>query len=179
MALTRGEQMSRIRGKNTFPEMRLRRALFSLGLRFRVHYRTPAGRADVAFPAARLAVEVDGCFWHGCPQHYVKPRSGAAFWAAKLRTNVRRDALQVRLLENAGWRICRFWEHEVATDALSVAREVEALVRGDKRPSVPLLRVRAAASIPGSPDWVRLELIDLRDPRYRHRRRRRRVPPGA
>lgn len=179
MALARGEQMSRIRGKNTSPEIRLRRALFSLGLRFRVHYRTPAGRADVAFPAAMVAVEVDGCFWHGCPLHYVKPRTGAAFWAAKLRTNVRRDALQVRVLEDAGWRICRFWEHEVAGDVMSVARQVHAVVKGNACPPAHLLRVRAAIPVPRRPDVVRLELIDLKDPRYRRHRHRRRTPPGA
>src|SRR5436305_4641398 len=106
MGRTRSEQMARIRGKNTSPEMLLRRALWAAGLRYRVHYRTPAGRADIALVKVQLAIYIDGCFWHGCPDHYVRPRSQADFWAAKLAQNVERDRRQTLQLETSGWKVC-------------------------------------------------------------------------
>src|SRR5262245_58811764 len=113
VALTRSEQMARIRGRNTTPELLLRRLLWEAGLRYRLHAKTPAGRPDIAFPQSRVAVFIDGCFWHGCPDHYVRPRSSSEFWSRKLAENVRRDATQTRRLEALGWRVCRFWEHEI------------------------------------------------------------------
>ena len=105
--------MSRIRSKNTTPELVLRKALWAAGIRYRVDYKTPAGRADVAFVTKKVAVFVDGCFWHGCPKHYVAPRSRTDFWSAKLSENVARDRRQTRQLESIGWRVVRVWEHEV------------------------------------------------------------------
>jgi DNA mismatch endonuclease (patch repair protein) len=124
--LTRSEQMARIRGTDTWPERLLRQLLWAGGQRYRLHFKTPAGRADLAFVAKRLAVFVDGCFWHGCPQHYVPPRSSRQFWAGKLRGNVERDQRQTQQLHEAGWRVLRFWEHEVAEDCIRV---VDAVVR--------------------------------------------------
>ena len=91
MALTRSQNMSRIRGSDTRPEMVVRRALWSRGHRYRAGYKTPGGKADVAFPGKKIAVFIDGCFWHGCPAHYVRPRSREDFWSAKLLENVQRD----------------------------------------------------------------------------------------
>ncbi len=116
--------MSRIRGRNTSPELLLRQALTRAGLRYRIHYATPAGRVDVAFPREKLAIEVDGCFWHGCPEHYVRPRGRASFWAEKLTANVERDRAQTLALLAAGWRVLRYWEHEVATDVRTVAADI-------------------------------------------------------
>jgi DNA mismatch endonuclease (patch repair protein) len=124
MVLTRSQQMSRIRGKNTSPELLLRKALFHLGLRFRVHYATAAGKVDIAFCGQRLAVEVDGCFWHGCPDHYVAPKSSMTFWRAKLRENVARDRRQTLALVKDGWRVIRVWEHEVEWDPAAVANRI-------------------------------------------------------
>lgn len=90
-SLTRSEQMSRIRGRDTKPEVSLRRLLWSRGCRYRVHFKTPAGRADLAFVGKKVAIFVDGCFWHGCPEHSVAPRSSRPFWEGKLRANVHRD----------------------------------------------------------------------------------------
>ncbi|HYO69174.1 MAG TPA: very short patch repair endonuclease, partial [Archangium sp.] len=87
MGLTRSEQMSRIRGKDTSPERLLRSALWRAGLRFRLQSRTPYGRPDVVFSKARVAVFIDGCFWHGCPDHYVRPRTRNDFWSSKLLEN--------------------------------------------------------------------------------------------
>lgn len=126
--LNRSKQMARIRAKDTRPELLLRRMLWGLGYRYRLQYRTPGGRADLAFVGKRVAVFLDGCFWHGCPEHYVPPRSSRAFWARKLRDNVSRDQRQARRLEEAGWLALRFWEHEVFESPDSVARQVRQAV---------------------------------------------------
>jgi DNA mismatch endonuclease (patch repair protein) len=93
-------------------------------MRYRLHHKTPAGRPDVAFVGRRVAVFVDGCFWHGCPDHYVRPRSRSVFWAEKLAANVARDRRQTTKLESLGWRVCRFWEHDVFVDLNAVVDEV-------------------------------------------------------
>jgi len=71
-------------------------------------------QADFVFPKLRLAVFVDGCFWHGCPLHETKPRNNAAFWRKKFAANKARDRLVTRTLRRAGWRVLRIWEHELA-----------------------------------------------------------------
>lgn len=104
--------MSRIRGKDTRPEIALRTALWSLGLRYRLHYPIP-GRPDVVFPRQRLAVFVDGCFWHGCPKHSTKPKTNSAFWMDKLEKNVARDRRNEHDLVEQGWTFVQFWEHQL------------------------------------------------------------------
>lgn len=101
-------------GRDTRSELRLRRALHARGLRFRVQYPVPGSTRrtiDIAFTRARLAVFVDGCFWHGCPLHYTVSKTNPAFWAEKLRSNRARDAATNQLLLDAGWEVQRFWEH--------------------------------------------------------------------
>ena len=121
--------MARIRGRHTRPELLIRRLLWAEGFRYRLHFRTPGGRADLAFPRRKLAVFVDGCFWHGCPDHYVRPRSSNGFWSDKLRTNVQRDVDQTLRLEEAGWRVCRIWEHEVFEDPYAALRLVRRALK--------------------------------------------------
>jgi DNA mismatch endonuclease (patch repair protein) len=130
--LSRAAQMARIRGRDTAPEVALRRILWHEGHRYRVHYRTIGGRADVVFPGHRLAIFLDGCFWHGCPDHYVPPRSSRPFWSGKLRQNVRRDRRQTLLLEAEGWQVLRFWEHEVGEDPARVASVIERVLAGTR-----------------------------------------------
>src|SRR5689334_4318438 len=113
MAMTRSEQMARIRSSNTAPEQLLRAALRSEGLRFRIGTCAPGSRPDVVFAGRRVAVFIDGCFWHGCPEHYLRPRSRPDYWAVKLATYVERDRRQTAELTSLGWRVCRVWEHEV------------------------------------------------------------------
>jgi DNA mismatch endonuclease (patch repair protein) len=125
--------MRRIRRRDTAPELELRRALWGRGLRYRLDYKTPAGRCDIAFPGKRVAVFVDGCFWHGCPEHYVRPRSQEGFWAAKLRGNVDRDRRQTLELERREWTVLRFWEHEVRTDTGACAERAARAVAGARR----------------------------------------------
>jgi DNA mismatch endonuclease, patch repair protein len=107
--------MSRQRRRDTQPELALRSELHRRGMRFRVHRRPlPAVRreADVVFPSARVAVFVDGCFWHGCPKHRTWPQRNSPFWASKIEGNVRRDSETDALLAEAGWAAVRVWEHE-------------------------------------------------------------------
>lgn len=164
MGLSRSQQMSRIRGKNTAPELLLRRALYAVGVRFRVHYRTPAGRADVAFPQQKLAVEVDGCFWHGCPEHYVRPRGSEHFWARKLEDNVRRDARQIEKMRASGWDVLRYWEHAVLEDPFAVAADVVRCLRGGRPKRQVLWRVLRATPLDPLGTEERRLLVDLSKP---------------
>jgi DNA mismatch endonuclease (patch repair protein) len=112
--------MARQARAHTAPEVALRQALHAVGLRYRVGYPVPGMRRrtiDVAFTRAKVAVFVDGCFWHACPQHATQPAANSQWWAQKLAGNVERDAATTAHLEELGWRVVRIWEHESAADA--------------------------------------------------------------
>jgi DNA mismatch endonuclease (patch repair protein) len=118
------------RAADTRPELALRSALHRLGMRFRKNCRPDSRvrcRADVVFPGAKVAVFVDGCFWHRCPVHGTSPATNAPYWRAKLDRNVQRDRENDRTLESAGWTVLRVWEHEspdaAATRVAAVIRE--------------------------------------------------------
>jgi DNA mismatch endonuclease (patch repair protein) len=124
--------MARTGRRDTKPEIELRRVLHARGLRFRVDRPVLPGvrrRADVVFGAARVAVFVDGCFWHGCPLHATWPKNNAEFWREKIETNRARDRDTDRRLEEAGWTVVRMWEHE---DVGEAAERLERIVR-DRR----------------------------------------------
>jgi DNA mismatch endonuclease, patch repair protein len=126
----RSRLMSRIRGKDTVPEMRVRRYLHSRGLRYRLHVKDLPGKPDIVFSRYRTVVFVHGCFWHqhpGCP-YAVMPTSNTEFWKSKLEGNVRRDQRHSSALRAAGWRVLTVWECEVRNiERLeSLAREIEA-----------------------------------------------------
>lgn len=104
--------MSRQRHRDTAPELALRRALHAIGLRYRVHPAGLPGRPDVVLTRAQIAVFVDGCFWHRCPEHAVAPKANADWWREKLARNVERDREADRQLQQLGWVIIRVWEHE-------------------------------------------------------------------
>ena len=117
------KRMSRQRVGDTQPELCVRRLLFAAGLRYRKHYPVPGyprRSIDVAFPRQRLAVFLDGCFWHGCADHKSTPKANAGWWAAKIEENRRRDWETTAELESRGWRVMRFWEHE-APEAVMAA----------------------------------------------------------
>lgn len=108
------------RSRDTTPEKLLRSALHAMGLRFRVSARpVPAlnRTADIVFRPARIAVFVDGCFWHGCTTHYTAPRANADYWHEKVRRNQERDRHTDEELAAAGWQVIRVWEHEDVADA--------------------------------------------------------------
>ena len=112
--------MSALRRRDTNPELEIRRLLHAAGLRYRVAYPVP-GRPrrtiDIAFTRRKVAVFVDGCFWHGCPEHGTSPTSNAEWWSAKLAANQARDADTAAHLEALGWFVLRMWEHERPTSA--------------------------------------------------------------
>ena len=105
------KQMKRMPRKDSVPELQLRRALHKLGLRFRVQGRLP-GRPDIVFSKARIAVFVDGCFWHRCPEHSTIPKNNHEWWREKLDTDVTRDRRKDTELEALGWLPVHIWEHE-------------------------------------------------------------------
>ena len=112
--------MSQIRGKNTKPELMLRKTVWKLGLRYRIHYSLP-GRPDIVLVKKKIAVFVDGCFWHGCPVHGVKPKTNRKFWEDKIRANILRDQRNTTRLSNEGWIVLRFWEHQIKNDLITVS----------------------------------------------------------
>lgn len=115
-------RMSAVRKRDNGPEMAVRRLLHSAGLRYRVAWPVPGQRRrtiDVAFTRARVAVYIDGCFWHGCPLHGTSPKANAAWWAEKIATNQARDADATAQLQELGWTVMRFWEHENPEDVRS------------------------------------------------------------
>lgn len=115
--------MSRVKGRDTRPEMRLRRALHAAGLRYRLQVKELPGRPDIVFRGAKLAIFVHGCFWHrhpGC-QHTRTPKSRSDFWERKFEENVERDARQASELEAAGWTVMTLWECETRETATLVA----------------------------------------------------------
>lgn len=118
------------RRRDTAPELAVRRVVHARGLRYRVDHRPLADlnrRADLVFPRARVAVFIDGCYWHGCPEHGTIAKTNAEYWSTKIVTNRRRDLDTDRRLGEAGWTVLRAWEHE---DPAGVAERIVAAVRG-------------------------------------------------
>jgi DNA mismatch endonuclease (patch repair protein) len=114
--------MAANRRADTGPERRMRSHVLRSGLRFRKDYRVRVGdlsvRVDIVFTAAKVAVFVDGCFWHQCPDHETMPKRNAEFWSQKLRRNVERDRDVDRALTLSGWVVVRCWEHEEPSEVL-------------------------------------------------------------
>jgi len=120
----RSRVMARVKGRDTQPELRLRRALWALGVRgWRCHRRNLPGSPDLAFGRARLAVFVDGGFWHGHPSKYWPGRT-SPYWDAKIARNKARDASVNQELEDLGWRVLRLWDFEVNADPVRAAEQV-------------------------------------------------------
>lgn len=119
------------RRKDTAPEMALRRELHRRGLRYRVDMAPLGGRrrADIVFTRARVAVFVDGCFWHRCPLHGTSPRNNGGWWSEKLDANVARDRATDLALTEAGWTVVRVWEHEDAGVAAGVVQRALGVSR--------------------------------------------------
>jgi DNA mismatch endonuclease (patch repair protein) len=129
--------MQATRQRDTPAEVALRSALHRLGLRFRVQRRPVAGlkrRADIVFAPARVAVFVDGCFWHGCPEHATWPKQNAVWWREKIEGNRQRDADTDARLAAAGWLSVRVWAHEKPADA---AERVAGIVRARREAALP------------------------------------------
>lgn len=123
------ERMSAARRRDTAAEMLVRREAHRRGLRYRVDAPLPGmprRRADMLFTRAKVAVFIDGCFWHACPKHRTSPKANGSWWATKLAKNVERDRDTDRHLEGVGWTVLRFWEHE---EPVAVVNRIVAVVR--------------------------------------------------
>jgi len=123
-------RMSRARRRDTAPEVSVRREAHRRGLRYRVDRTLPGlprRRADMVFPAPRVVVFVDGCFWHSCPAHASTPAANREWWVAKLARNQERDRDTDAHLRGLGWTVLRFWEHE---EPVGVVDVIERAVRG-------------------------------------------------
>ncbi|OSP41048.1 very short patch repair endonuclease [Streptomyces sp. 13-12-16] len=136
----RRRNMQAIRSRDTKPEITIRRLVHAAGLRYRVAARPlPDLRrtADMVFRPAKVAVFIDGCYWHGCPEHYVPPKTNSGYWSDKIVRNVKRDRETDEKLREAGWLVLRFWEHEpsdACADKIALAvlaRREARLARGD------------------------------------------------
>jgi DNA mismatch endonuclease (patch repair protein) len=129
-----------------------------------VHAETSVGKPDVVFPKKKVAVFIDGCFWHGCPQHYVRPRTHTDHWENKLYENVKRDRQQTLELETLGWIVVRVWEHEVYETVEKVLSRIQLALEEERAPSTPDWRVVRVEVIEESAGRERRLLEDLRDP---------------
>jgi DNA mismatch endonuclease, patch repair protein len=157
----RAANMRAIRRTDTKPEVALRRALHRRGYRFRKDYRLDlAGgnrvRPDIVFTAKHVAIFVDGCFWHACPEHGGKPANNPWYWEPKLRRNVERDRAADAALEAAGWDVVRVWEHEPLEAAVTTVLAALASPRapgtarpGDDKPASPGIPGAAGGSATG------------------------------
>ena len=117
------------RQRDTAAELKVRSLVHKLGLRYRVDYPVldkPRRRADMAFISAKVAVFIDGCFWHGCPKHGTQSKANPKFWKDKIETNKRRDMDTNQRLKKLGWKVIRAWEHE---DPSKVASKIKKSVR--------------------------------------------------
>lgn len=125
------------RSRDTGPELAIRREIHARGLRYFINrrpVRTLRRTADIVFPRLRVAVFVDGCFWHGCPEHHTAAVTNAAFWADKVAANRRRDRETDDLLRQAGWTVVRIWEHVATQDAADLIEQIlldRAGIRGN------------------------------------------------
>jgi len=108
----RSKVMKSIKSKDTNIERKLRQVLWQLGYRYRIHYKI-TGEPDIVFIKKKIAIFCDGCFWHGCPECYKRPKSNQEYWDAKIKRNRTRAKIVNQELENDGWTILRFWEHEI------------------------------------------------------------------
>lgn len=126
----RSKIMSAIRSVNTKPEITLRKALWAKGLRFRRQHGKE--KIDIAFPSQKLAIFIDGCFWHGCPIHSHMPKSNQEYWLPKLKKNIERDKSKNERLKADGWQIMRFWEHEL-TNVEYIASKIQMALEHSRK----------------------------------------------
>ena len=131
----RSRVMSAIRSKNTGPELAVRRIVWSMGVRYRIHDRSVFGTPDISNKSRGVAVFIDGCFWHGCGRCYREPRTNTGFWRDKIANNKRRRRRVASRLRSEGWSVLQFWEHSVNGNPRAVAERVRMAMRpSSKKP---------------------------------------------
>ena len=116
--------MSSIRGKNTKPEIAIRKLLWSKGIRYRIHNRSIFGTPDIAIKKNKLAIFVDGCFWHGCRKCYREPKTNVEYWRNKILNNKKRRKNVKSALKSEGWNILEFWEHEIKSNPEKISTKI-------------------------------------------------------
>lgn len=126
--------MSSNRSKNTKPEILLRKALWAAGIRgYRLHWKSVPGKPDIAFPGKRIAIFVNGCFWHRCPHCNLSlPKNNSEFWEAKFRRNVERDAQKLAELKHLNWTVLVIWECELKQDLIEQVNRIETLISSNE-----------------------------------------------
>jgi len=120
--------MRAVPSRDTKPELLLRSALFGRGHRFRKDFDPVPGqrcKVDIVFTKQKVCIFVDGCFWHGCPEHYRTPKSHSDWWDEKIRDNVARDLTKTQMLVDEGWNVMRIWEHDVRQGPDNCVRTIE------------------------------------------------------
>ena len=120
--------MASVRTSGTAPEVKLRKELWKRGLRYRIKSKLP-GKPDILFPSCKLAIFVDGCFWHNCPVHGEIPKTNTSFWKKKIERNVERDKEVNALLQSQGWSVLRVWEHAINDSLDPIIMEISKRVR--------------------------------------------------
>ena len=121
----RSRIMSRIRSRQTEPEIAFRRYLWQRGWRgYRINLKNLPGKPDIVYTSKKVAIFIDGCFWHKCPRCFVEPKTNKNYWIPKIERNIERDLEQNNLLRNLGWSVVRIWEHEIEEDMDKCAEKV-------------------------------------------------------
>ncbi len=126
----RSRIMSKIKGKNTRPELLLRKALFKLGYRYGLNHRFKElnFKPDLVMVSRKTCIFIDGCFWHKCPNCYKHPKSNKKYWLPKIKRNAERDKEQNRYLKKNGWKVVRIWEHELKNDISKSIKKIERII---------------------------------------------------
>lgn len=128
----RSYNMSQIKSKHTKAELALRKALSSRGIRgYRLHSKI-IGKPDIVFTNKKVAIFIDGCFWHKCPRCFIKPQTRKEFWNKKIEGNVQRDKIINVELKKGGWKVLRFWEHEVKKDLEKCIKKIINAIQNEK-----------------------------------------------
>lgn len=128
--------MSRIRLKDTKPEKALRKALWASGLRYRINgFSSLPGKPDIVFPKQKIAIFVDGCFWHGCPIHGHIPKSREEYWEPKIERNKKRDIESNAKLSEMDWHVMRVWEHSLRKDFINCIEYIEIVLKVKVNPN--------------------------------------------
>lgn len=133
----RSKTMSKIRGKNSIPELLLRKALWVKNIRFRLHRKDLPGKPDLVIEKYKLAIFVDGDFWHGYQWNVRKPKSNQGFWIPKIERNMQRDRYVSEQLTDKGYAVMRFWEHEVKTNLTACVNQVLLYIESARIDKVP------------------------------------------
>ena len=140
-AQKRSEIMSKVHGKNTTPELKVRKILFSLGFRYRLHRDDLPGKPDIVMPKYNVVIFVNGCFWHGCPncKHaQIRPKNNADYWNKKLDRNIQRDRINYEKLKELGWRVLVIWECTIKKmtkndeEAIAIIAQLESFIKEEQ-----------------------------------------------